>query len=628
GCTLSAQDGMVVKTARTSKEAAEGQNSTLEFILVNHPLDCPVCDKGGECPLQDLTFRYGPGSSRMFFPKRTFEKPIPISPLIALDRERCILCYRCTRFSESVAEDGQLVAINRGAQSVIATFEDEPYKGHFSGNVTELCPVGALTSTQYRFEARPWEIQNVPTVCGLCPVGCNTTATTREGKVKRILSRNHPEVDEGWLCDKGRFAFDHLHAADRITAPLRKAGPRRFETLSWDDALDAVEKLLREGGHSTLTALSGGESVEEAYALAKLLRQGLDANAAVLPEGIPDGLDAYRAPLSALREAKTIAVLSQTPVVERAPVVELWLKAARRAGAEILYEAGDTEVDALVTDDPDLASSVRARNVYFLPLTPNGRGVADAWSAAGEGEPIDVKPRVVVMSGDESALDPSVRAVAAEADVVIGIGMFESSFRGIADLVLPGTSYLERDGTTINLEGRLQRQRRAVLAPVPDVLAWLSKLGERFGVDISPYSSVVFDEISEQCFGGISFGEIGEHATLPPRAERLERAPSRAGDESAGSGSALRLVAYKPLFSGPAVERTPELQFQRPDGEVQISRADARARLIRNGQTVTVSSNGTSVELRARIARDLAAGSVRIADTDAGDLHAIVEVKP
>ena len=185
----------VVRTARTSEKAAEGQNATLEFILVNHPLDCPVCDKGGECPLQDLTFRYGPGSTRMSFEKLTFEKPIPISPTISLDRERCILCYRCTRFSESVSEDGQLVAANRGAMSVITTFEDEPYSGPFTGNVTELCPVGALLPTQYRFEARPWEIVNVPTVCGLCPVGCNVNATVREGKVKRIQSRNHPEIE-------------------------------------------------------------------------------------------------------------------------------------------------------------------------------------------------------------------------------------------------------------------------------------------------------------------------------------------------------------------------------------------------------------------------------------------------
>ena len=626
GCTLSAQDGMVVKTARTSAQAAEGQNSTLEFILVNHPLDCPVCDKGGECPLQDLTFRYGPGNTRMTFPKRTFEKPIPISPLIALDRERCILCYRCTRFSSDVAEDGQLVAINRGAQSVIATFEDEPYRGHFSGNVTELCPVGALTSTQYRFEARPWEIQNVSTVCGLCPVGCNISATTREGKVKRVLSRNHPEVDEGWLCDKGRFAFDHLHARDRIAAPLRKAGPRRFEQLTWDDALDAVEAALRAGGSSTVTALSGGESVEEAYGLGKLLRQGLGANGAVLPEAVPDNLDAFRAPLSALRTAKTIAVVSNAPVVERAPVVDLWLKAARRAGATISYTRPESAVDALVTDDPALAGSVHATNVYFLPLTPNGRGVADAWSAAGDGETVDAKPSVVVISGDEAALDPGVRAMAAEADTVIGIGMFEESFRGVADLVLPGTSYLERDGTTINLEGRLQRQRRAVLAPVPDVLAWLSKLGARFDVELSPYAAIVFDEVAAKCFGEIRYGDITEQATLPPRAAPQAReSDSRSEPDSRGSG--LRLVAYKPLFSGPAVERTPELQFQRPNGEIQIHADDARARGIRNGQTVTVSSNGTTVELKARLMRNLARGTVRVADGQQGELHTDVEVR-
>src|SRR6202795_885618 len=166
-CTLTAAAGMVVKTAATSAIAAEGQNATLEFILVNHPLDCPVCDKGGECPLQDLTFRYGPGSTRMTFSKRTFDKPIPISPTIALDRERCILCYRCTRFSEGVSEDGQLVAENRGSQTLITTFEDEPYTGAFTGNVTELCPVGALLPTQSRFLIRPWELQAAPSVCGM-----------------------------------------------------------------------------------------------------------------------------------------------------------------------------------------------------------------------------------------------------------------------------------------------------------------------------------------------------------------------------------------------------------------------------------------------------------------------------
>ena len=339
-CTMTATDGMVVHTAQTSEKAAEGQEATLEFILVNHPLDCPVCDKGGECPLQDLTFRWGPGNTRMSFPKRTFEKPIPISPTIALDRERCILCYRCTRFSSDVAEDGQLVALNRGAQSLIATFQDEAYRAPFSGNVIELCPVGALTSTQYRFEARPWEIQNVPTVCGLCPVGCNVHATTREGKVKRILSRNHPEVDEGWLCDKGRFAFTHLYARDRISDPLRRIRRRGFEELSWDDALDEAERMLRAASGRIVTALSGSETVEQAYALGRLLRAGLGAHSAVLPEETGPALDAYRLPLSAIRDAELVVILGDEPVAERAPVVDLWIRAARRKGARIEH-AGD-----------------------------------------------------------------------------------------------------------------------------------------------------------------------------------------------------------------------------------------------------------------------------------------------
>ncbi|MGH3130701.1 MAG: 2Fe-2S iron-sulfur cluster-binding protein, partial [Gaiellaceae bacterium] len=346
GCTLAAADGMVVKTAATSEKAAEGQNATLEFILVNHPLDCPVCDKGGECPLQDLTFRYGPGNTRMTFPKRTFDKPIPISPAIALDRERCILCYRCTRFSEGVAEDGQLVARNRGAQSLITTFEEEPYRAPFSGNVIELCPVGALTSTQYRFEARPWEIQNVPTVCAMCPVGCNVNATTREGKVKRILSRNHFEVDQGWLCDKGRFAFSHLRAEDRIADPLRRVRRRGFESVSWDDALDEAERLLRAAEGRIVTALSGSETIEQAYGLAKLLRQGLGAHSAVLPEETGDALDAFRLPLSAIGDAELVVVVGDDPVVERAPIVDLWIRAARRRGAEVVTIGPDGSVQA------------------------------------------------------------------------------------------------------------------------------------------------------------------------------------------------------------------------------------------------------------------------------------------
>ncbi len=658
-CTMTAQDGMAIRTAQTSAKAAEGQDATLEFILVNHPLDCPVCDKGGECPLQDLTFRWGPSNTRMEFAKRTLEKPIPISPTIALDRERCILCYRCTRFSENVAEDTQLVARNRGAQSIIATFEDRPYRAPFSGNVIELCPVGALTSTQYRFEGRPWEIQNVPTVCGLCPVGCNISATTREGKAKRILSRNHPEVDEGWLCDKGRFGFTHLYARDRIVDPLRRVRRRGLEELSWDDALDEAERLLREAQGRIVTALSGSETVEQAYALGKLLREGLGAHTAVLPEETSPALDAFRLPLSAIRDAELIVVLGDEPVAERAPIVELWLKAARRAGAEIVHAGDALEACRRLADKRyalgkrlreseraiviwsseegagggHLAALARelgfadkpASGAFHLPRTPNGRGVGDAWAAAAddEGETPE-QIGLLVVSGDEAAADPSVRALAERSERVLVTSMFQGLAAGWADLVLPGTSYLERDGTYVNLEGRLQRLRRAVIPPAPDELAWISKLAERFGVEVAPYPSALFTELSERIYDGLPFGEVGEQAALRTRSKAP--APALPKEPPAPEGEGLRLVRYKALFSGPAVERVPELHFQRPAPEVELSPDDAGARGIAGGESVRVSHNGTSIELRARVNRTLRPGIVRIPAEHAGDLGGTVEV--
>ena len=661
GCTLTAQDGMVVRTAAASERAAEGQNATLEFILVNHPLDCPVCDKGGECPLQDLTFKYGPGQTRMTFPKRTFDKPIPISPTIALDRERCILCYRCTRFSSDVAEDGQLVARNRGAQSMIATFEDEPYRAPFSGNVIELCPVGALTSTQYRFEARPWEIQNVPTVCGMCPVGCNVSATTREGKVKRILSRNHPEVDQGWLCDKGRFAFSHLYADDRIVDPLERVRRRGLEARSWDEALDRAEALLRGAGGRIVTALSGSETVEHAYALGKLLREGLGAHSAVMPEATSTALDAFRAPLSTIGNAEIVVVVGDEEVADRAPIVDLWIRLARRNGARVervarsdklgrALETAVKESDRAVLIWSGRGGGGGARlaelakrlgldakpgsSAFALPATPNGHGVAAAWSAAADGEEENPEPiELLVVSGDEAAADPAVRALAEQAERVIAITMFQGLAVGWADLVLPGTSYLERDGSYINLEGRVQRLRRAVIPPVPDELAWISKLAERFGVEVSPHASAVFAEVSERCFGGVPFGAVGERAPLPARVPYAAPPPAAATpSQPAGRETpehflgTLRLQRYRPLFSGPAVERVPELQFQRPPAEIELAHADAERRQIATGDTVTVRSNGTSLALRARLSRALAAGTARIAEEHAGDLHRDVEV--
>jgi len=670
-CSTVCADGMVVSTRE--REVVEARAGVFEFLLVNHPLDCPVCDKGGECPLQDLTFRYGPGNTRMTFPKRTFDKPIPISPLIALDRERCILCYRCTRFSSDVAEDGQLVARNRGAQSIIATFEDRAYRAPFSGNVIELCPVGALTSVPYRFEARPWEIQNVPTVCGLCPAGCNVTATTREGKVKRILSRNHPEVDGGWLCDKGRFAFPSLYASDRVTDPGRRVGLRRFEDVSWDEALAELERLGRSAGGSVLLALSGTETVEIAYALSRLVRQGFGSDAVVLPEEVSPSLDAFRAPLASIGDAEIVVVLGDDPVVERAPAVDLWLRAARRNGAEIVTlgpdgttphrpgtaaEAareiarrgsalgkrlraadravliwsgpgghGGTELAALAADLGFAAKPGCA--AFYLPATPNGRAVAEAWRAAGDGDPTRLERiGLLIVSGDEAAGDPRVRALADEADAVVTIAMFADVVRGWSQLVLPATGYLERDGTMVNLEGRLQRVRRAVVPPSPDELAWLAALASRLGVALEPHPPAIFAEISPLLFDGASFGEIGGRAELRKRAPAptepiaLPQLPT----ETTGHGGPLRLLRFRGAFSGPEVERVSELQFQRPEPVVELSTEDARVRNIGQSDRVRVSSNGTSVELRAQISRRLIEGVVRVAEEHARVLGSAVEV--
>jgi NADH-quinone oxidoreductase subunit G len=477
----------------------------------------------------------------------------------------------------------------------------------------------------------------------MCPVGCNVSVETREGKVRRIHSRNHPEVDQGWLCDKGRFVYSHIYAEDRIVDPMRRVRRRGFGAVSWDEALDEVERMIRAAGTRIVTALSGSETIEQAYALAQLLRGGAGAHSAVLPEEFDDSLAAYRLPLSAIADAEAVVVLGDDPVVERAPIVDLWIRQARRNGARIL--AGPDDLGGLerivLIDSGDGGARIsqlaqklglagkEGSGAFYLPETANGRGVVDAWAAASDEEPVDPEPiGLLIVSGDEAAANPNVRALAENAEAVLAITMFQGVAVGWADLVLPGTSYLERDGTYVNLEGRLQRLRRSVIPPAPDELAWISKLAERFGVEVSPYPSVVFEELSGKCYGGISYAEVGEHARLPSRPAASEvaapaAAPQPAKDDKSGG---LQLVRYRALFSGPAVERVPEIQFQRPAAEVELSAKDARRLGIANGDAVTVGSNGSSRELRARLSKTLPAGTVRIAEEHAEGLQPRVEV--
>ena len=264
-CSTPVRDGMVVYT-RTDR-VREAQSAVVEFLLVNHPLDCPVCDKGGECPLQDIAMGWGPGRSRFTDPKRHFRKPVPLSPLVRIDRERCILCYRCVRFSQEVAEDEQLQLLDRGAATYVGTFDDRPYIAPFHGNVIELCPVGALTSEAYRFRARPWEIEDAGSICTLCPSQCNVKFTVRDERVERVLARDNPAVDDGWLCDKGRFGFQMIGDPERVAAPL--IGGR---AVDWGEALDAAAQRLADAGERTAAIVGGPTSNEEGYLVQRIVR--------------------------------------------------------------------------------------------------------------------------------------------------------------------------------------------------------------------------------------------------------------------------------------------------------------------------------------------------------------------
>ncbi|QUH05248.1 NADH-quinone oxidoreductase subunit G [Saccharopolyspora erythraea] len=278
-CTMTVADGMVVKTQRTSAVADKAQQGVMELLLINHPLDCPICDKGGECPLQNQALKHGRADSRFRDTKRTFAKPVPISSQILLDRERCVLCQRCTRFSKEIAGDPFIELLERGALQQIGIGEQQPFQSYFSGNTIQICPVGALTSAAYRFRSRPFDLVSTPGQCEHCASGCEIRNDWRRGKVMRRLAGDAPEVNEEWICDKGRFGFRYVTATDRFTRPMVREGGE-LRPASWTEALGAAAAGLaaaRDGGG--VGVLPGGRlTVEDAYAYSKFARIALRTN--------------------------------------------------------------------------------------------------------------------------------------------------------------------------------------------------------------------------------------------------------------------------------------------------------------------------------------------------------------
>ncbi len=354
-CTTPVSEGMVVHTK--TENVLKARRGTLEFLLINHPLDCPICDKAGECDLQDFTLRHGPGGTRFDLHKRHYQKPVPLSKDVYLDRERCILCQRCTRFSSEISMDNGLVMISRGYRMEVGTAPDHAFDSVFSGNTVEMCPVGALTAASYRFKARPWELKHTPSVCNNCSVGCNARIDVRVDKITRLMSRNNDAIDDGWLCNRGRWDFAAVNSPQRLRTPLiRRDG--NLTAASWDEALTYIAANLKEiiNTHSAQAVAGIGSTRttnEESYLFQKFLRQvvgtpHIDHHHGYFP-GPRDTLTGrpwmMTHSIAEIEQASHIVLIASDPY-QRQPILNLRIKKAMRNGAKIFIVNSDpTELD-------------------------------------------------------------------------------------------------------------------------------------------------------------------------------------------------------------------------------------------------------------------------------------------
>ncbi len=337
-CSTPVAPGMVVFTQFTDAEVKDAQEAVLEFLLINHPLDCPICDRGGECPLQDQALAYGTGVSRYIEPKRTYRKPLPLSPLVNLDRERCVLCARCTRFCDQISGDRFIELFDRGPAERVSIAPGEDFDSPFSGNTIQICPVGALTATTYRFSARPFDLRAGDSICPHCACGCNLRVDTRRGQVVRHLARDNEDVNDAWLCDKGRFAFAFPDRLERLTSPrLRERG---LEPVAFAEALPAVAGWCRG---ARVGVLAGGRlSDEDAFALSKLARTVFvtnDLDHRIGGGDVPLEVDARQArgmPVTNRDvEGAKVVLLVGIDAEQELPILHLRVRKAARAGARV-----------------------------------------------------------------------------------------------------------------------------------------------------------------------------------------------------------------------------------------------------------------------------------------------------
>jgi NADH-quinone oxidoreductase subunit G len=411
-CTTVATDDMVVRTQLTSPAADKAQHGVMELLLINHPLDCPMCDKGGECPLQNQAMSNGRADSRFTDVKRTFAKPINISAQVLLDRERCILCARCTRFSEQIAGDPFIDMQERGALQQVGIYANEPFDSYFSGNTVQICPVGALTGTAYRFRARPFDLVSSPSVCEHCASGCAQRTDHRRGKVLRRLAGDDPEVNEEWNCDKGRWAFNYATQPDVLTTPLVRDADGTLQPASWSHAIVTAAQGLEAARGRTGVLVGGRATWEDAYAYSKFARITLDTN----------DID-FRARPHSAEEAEFLAArvagrpvtvtysdLESAPAVvlvgfepeDESPIVFLRLRKAARKHRVPVYAVA-----------PFATRALKKMSGRLLKTVPGTEAAALDGLATGEIGDLLATPGAVIMVGERLATVPGGLSAAA-----------------------------------------------------------------------------------------------------------------------------------------------------------------------------------------------------------------------
>ena len=645
-CAVTVSDGMVIKTQHTSEMAEKAQAGVMEFLLINHPLDCPICDKGGECPLQNQAMTNGQGETRFEGTKRTFPKPINVSAQVLLDRERCVSCARCTRFADQIAGDPFIELLERGAKQQVGTSEDQPFDSYFSGNTIQICPVGALTSAKYRFRSRPFDLVSTPTACEHCASGCALRTDVRRSTVMRRLAWDAPEVNEEWNCDKGRFAFPYTNEG-RLTHPLVRDDAGNLVPASWPEALRVAAAGLAKTGKATAVLTGGRVTLEDAHAYASFARDVLGTNdvdfraravsneeTAFLANHVAN--KSLEVTYGDLEAAKSVLLVSFEPEDE-SPIVFLRLRKAALSGTTKVFSvapyttaglakmkgtllaAGPREEVAAITSASTHLSSDSVILVGERAAQTPGALAAVAELATKTGAKLAWIPR---RAGDRGALDAGLLPIAGrntseiiaatgsaikglvvggvspedvdgdlmqaidKAQFVVSLETRHTDITAEADVVLPVAVVTEKAGTFRNWEGR-DRSFSAVIA-TPGALS----------------DADVLTELARELGNSLSVSDFWANSTKPVL--KADVSPS----DAVGNGQAVLSTWRHLLDKGSLQSGEPYLAATARVAVVRVSPATAAQLNLIDGATATVSCCGVSASAPLIVTAAMADGVV------------------